>query len=195
MAKARYANRRDYPKRLVEGRSSRYVCRWCGKRLPGKRSNYCDAACHAEVDVRCGWDVGGHVSRRDHGVCARCGLDTVALKARLRKALKRHKRRLSPAYPDRYPLQLIRGGRPKWYERLCRFWKRVGLTPRAAMRSLWEAHHILAAEDQAAPCGLDGYETLCIWCHRSETAQQRGDKAKARREERQAQLPLLKEKK
>ncbi|KKK62661.1 hypothetical protein LCGC14_3002080, partial [marine sediment metagenome] len=38
-------------------------------------------------------------------------------------------------------------------------------------------------------------ETLCIWCHRKQTAQQRGDKAKARREERQAQLPLLKEKK
>jgi hypothetical protein len=37
----------------------------------------------------------------------------------------------------------------------------------------WEAHHKHACKDGGGACGLDNVETLCVACHRAETAAQR----------------------
>lgn len=168
----RYANYwRDFPKRLVEGLASRWRCRWCGKRLPGKRSTFCDAACRKEVYIRCGFGVREQVFDRDGGVCDRCGLDTHALEDRLRQALRKHKRRAGiRTSSGRYSLFMMARQHPRRLKRLHRFWARLGLTPHDAQKSLWEAHHKTPVAEQDKPCGLGGYVTLCIWCHRRATA-------------------------
>ncbi len=67
----------------------------------------------------------------------------------------------------------------------------LGLTYSELYKSLWEAHHKKAVKDGGGACGLDNFETVCIWCHKKETATQAADAAHVRRVERQDQLPLL----
>jgi hypothetical protein len=161
---ARYASFKDYPRR--EDPDGRHLCAWCSAPLTGRRRRYCSPACRAEVEVRCGFDVRRRVLGRDGGVCARCGLDTLATRKRLRQALDRHKRRAG-VRGDRYALFCL-GRRRRGL--LHRFWARLGLTPHEAQKSLWDAHHKVPVASGAPPCGLDGYETLCVWCHKRETA-------------------------
>ena len=37
-------------------------------------------------------------------------------------------------------------------------------------RSLWEADHIVPVIEGGGECGLEGIRTLCVFCHKSETA-------------------------
>jgi len=62
-------------------------CRWCGGRVPPRRFTFCGPACVHEWKLRT--DPGylrEQVFARDRGVCARCGLDT--------EAMRKHKRKL-----------------------------------------------------------------------------------------------------
>ena len=36
-------------------------------------------------------------------------------------------------------------------------------------RTFWEAHHKHAVSEGGGECGLENYETLCLWCHKRET--------------------------
>ena len=40
----------------------------------------------------------------------------------------------------------------------------------AFRRSWWDAHHVHAVCKGGGSCGLDNYETLCVRCHKRETA-------------------------
>ncbi len=42
----------------------------------------------------------------------------------------------------------------------------------------WEAHHIIAVSEGGGECGLENYETLCVLCHKAETAGLRARHAK-----------------
>jgi hypothetical protein len=97
------------------------------------------------------------VALRDHGVCARCGRDMLAVEAEARRlgaaartvAITGEQRQ---AARDAERAFLERHGMP-WY------WSHA-----------WEAHHKVAVAEGGGECGLDGYETLCLACHRAETA-------------------------
>lgn len=52
----------------------------------------------------------------------------------------------------------------------------------------WDADHIVPVVEGGGGCGLDNYRTLCIWCHRDETAALAKRRAQARQD---AQRPLL----
>jgi 5-methylcytosine-specific restriction endonuclease McrA len=45
----------------------------------------------------------------------------------------------------------------------------------------WEADHIMPVSEGGGGCDLDGYRTLCIPCHKIETAQLAARRARARR--------------
>lgn len=129
-------------------------CRLCG--LPvekGRRTFHAVCAEHWLVTSNPG-HVRRLVERRDHGVCARCGLDCTALYAELSDM----RRALKACYPS---------DRKAWLALLdaagCR--KRV-----QACRSLWDAHHTHAVAEGGGLCELDGFETLCWRCHAAETA-------------------------
>ena len=86
------------------------------------------------------------VFTRDHGVCGSCGLDTVALSKSVLLS------RYDPAVQRRGSNLILDGREVPIY------------------RHLWETHHIKAFVEGGGVCGLDNYRTLCIWCHKAETA-------------------------
>jgi hypothetical protein len=145
---SRYDSWNDYPRRHENGK---WLCRWCGKPLSGRRRSWCGKSCEEEVQIRCGSKVRRIVWKRDKGVCARCGLDTNALRRKL-KAMPRSKR-LEEA-------------------------ERLGLSEHELSKTLWEAHHTKAVKDGGGACGVDGLETLCLWCHKEESKKQRDTKSK-----------------
>ena len=155
--------------------SGHYLCAFCGKPNPKGRRRYCSDACAQEVHVRSGNLAGMYVFRRDKGKCARCGCDTDALAKAARVVAKQ---------------MALAHGLPSWKCRAAI--EGVLQIPRGRSCSqLWDAHHRVPVVAGGGGCGLDGYETLCLWCHARATARQRKEAAQAGREERESQLPLI----
>ncbi len=128
---------------LSKGPSGRNLCRWCSLEVPRGRLTFCSNYCVHEWRLRS--DPGylrEKVFERDRGVCALCGIDTVAEAAHL-------KRLRGPARLARYAVWGLRPG---------------------ARRSLWDADHILPVVEGGGECDLDNLRTLCLKCHRAVTA-------------------------
>lgn len=131
------------PRSLETGENGRALCRWCNLEAPPGRRTFCSEYCVHEWRLRS--DPGylrDCVFQRDRGVCAMCGLDTVAEFAHLKR---------------------LRGaGRAA---RLAGW----GLKP-GARRSLWDADHIIPVVEGGGECDLANIRTLCLRCHRNATA-------------------------
>jgi 5-methylcytosine-specific restriction protein A len=95
------------------------------------------------------------VYKRDQGVCALCGLDT----KKLESAISTIERTAKGVHAHRYPELL-----PAWKAIL------VALRIGTHRSSLWDADHKLEVVKGGGECGLDGMQTLCLWCHRAKTA-------------------------
>lgn len=123
-------------------------CRWCGQPCPGKRLNWCSQECVDEYLIRSSPRIVSlRVKERDHGVCALCGRDTQMMR-RMMLAFIRQMQMLNPTYrpgPEMGPW-LVRG-----------------------RRRAWDAHHLIPVVEGGGCCGLDGYCTLCVRCHKEET--------------------------
>jgi hypothetical protein len=82
------------------------------------------------------------VRRRDRGVCKKCGRNTAALRRELNKLWKTDKQAFSVRVEElEVPEDRYHG-------------------------ALWEADHIVPVREGGGQCGLEGFQTLCIWCHR-----------------------------
>jgi ribosomal protein L37E len=126
------------------------VCAWCGGELTGRRRSWCSDACVDEYRIRA-WPgfARKKVFERDGGVCALCGFDTEAA--------------------QHYA----------WQAHLGFYGAEARLEVRARVRALglpwlprswWEADHIVPVCEGGAELGLDNLRTLCVPCHRRETA-------------------------
>lgn len=95
-----------------------------------------------------------HVLARDGGVCAGCGTNTIALADAIRVLGRADMRFWSR--PDSIAAGAVEalGYRVHDIHRL----------------SLWEADHIVPVVEGGGECGLDGMRTLCVVCHRRESA-------------------------
>lgn len=162
----------DFPRLLSH--DYKPICVWCGKELTGRQIKYCSEECFDEVGIRCGVGVLYALFERDKGVCARCGCDCHRIKLAL----------------GVLQFDISRMARHRW-ERRGHLAAAIGLQPTELDKSLWEAHHKKAVKDGGGACGLDNFETVCVWCHKKETAGQAAAAAKVRRVEKQEQLPLL----
>ena len=111
-----------------------------------------------------------HVSLRDKGICSRCGLDTRKLLEAARKLADIWERRS--------------GGHSYWSS------IQVGEKFILSRNHLWEAHHKVAVVEGGGECGLDGMETLCIWCHGKETGELQKRLNAAAKDGEQAELPV-----
>jgi 5-methylcytosine-specific restriction endonuclease McrA len=88
---------------------------------------------------------------RDKGLCRTCGLDCTALDTLLGKWRRSPKTR-----------HLARRARQS-----------LGLN-KPYRRTTWDADHIVAVKDGGGACGVGNVQTLCVWCHRKKTGEQRG---------------------
>jgi len=83
-----------------------------------------------------------HVFARDKGVCAHCGVNTIALRRDMRKLDFAARRRFLKDW------KLREGSR----------------------KSLWDADHIVPVAEGGGQCDLSNMRTLCLKCHAEATA-------------------------
>jgi 5-methylcytosine-specific restriction enzyme A len=127
---------------LPRGANGRALCRWCNLEVPRDRQTFCSDWCVTEWRLRT--DPGfvrDQAFERDRGVCALCGVDTVAAWIQLKRS------------------------RATARARLLGHWGLRSLN----RRTLWDADHIIPVVEGGGACDLENIRTLCLRCHREET--------------------------
>lgn len=164
---AGWINRKARPR----GPNGRGLCRQCGQEVPKGRQTFCNAACVHEWKLRSnpGY-VRAEVFKRDRGVCASCGLDTVVWGERLKIRLEAIWQRRQEWWRK---LMRPRGQCPGVYGWRKRLLMRIGGKALAhrfyRTTNLWDADHIVPVAEGGGGCGLENYRTLCLRCHRRAT--------------------------
>lgn len=102
------------------------------------------------------------VFERDRGVCAQCGIDT-----------------------EYFRRQLPNGD----YKAAAEFAKQYGVPAGRVRTDWWDADHRVPVIEGGGECTLDNMRTLCIPCHKKETAALARRRARDRHEARP--LPLF----
>lgn len=141
---------------MPRGAHGRRLCRWCQVEVPRGRISFCSEPCVEEYKIRrSAGDARRRVEKRDHGICARCGCDTLML-ARVLNAARSSINTLKPPLRYRVPYD--------WRAKLERL---LGFDPHRI--NYWDADHIVAVVDGGGGCGIDNYQTLCQPCHKQKT--------------------------
>ena len=149
---AGYVNRYTMPR----GPNGLNLCRQCKRECANNRRTFCGKKCVHEWKLRSSPTyVRRLLRKRDKGVCARCRLDTRDVEKALRTF-----RELAQSY----------GPRPAFPEIWVLTQKAKRILKASTRRHFWDADHITAVVDGGGECGLDNYQTLCIWCHRAKSA-------------------------
>lgn len=128
---------------VPRGPNGRGLCRWCHLEVPPGRFTFCSDYCVEEWKLRTDASyLRERTLARDKGVCAVCGVDTVAAYLEIKR--RRGAARL----------------------RLLAHWGLKTLN----RRSLWDADHIVPVAEGGGACDLSNIRTLCLICHREATA-------------------------
>ena len=195
--------------RKERGAQFRYTdkgrCRWCGKKVKKPRRTWCSQECVDKYRIRS--DPGfvrSQVKKRDKGICALCGVDTLALGRELRDI----ESRANQALGKRGEYRNGPDGAFDWFDyspderagrRAAAAWLKAeaswilqqrGIEPGAfptSFQTPWEADHIVPVAEGGGGCGLDNYRTLCVPCHKSESARLAAYRARKRAEEAKAE--------
>lgn len=129
-------------------------CTWCNGPLKSNHMRWCSESCRTEGLVRSGGSQAAWlVQQRDHGVCEECGLDTLRLKERLKRLLDKARKR-----PPVHCHSFFRARRIAF--------KVIG----GIAGQPWHCDHILPVVEGGGCCGLENLQTLCIACHKKDTA-------------------------
>src|ERR1700730_19274471 len=104
--------------------------------------------------------------QRDHGVCAICSLDTIALKK------------------DYQALPRSKGWNENDTDVRRKFLKAHGIPPGRTVSDWWDADHIIPVIEGGGECGLDNLRTLCIPCHQQVTREHHARESRRRKEEK-----------
>jgi hypothetical protein len=209
VSKGRYLDKApfDGPEhRKKRGPNGRPICRWCGEEVPKGRRSWCSDACVQEFTIRrSSSTLRFHVERRDGGVCAECGLDTDRVERifrQLRGGYRGHSRmwmarswRTQREQISGYGLNVADNVRRHWRARWKAWQDRLieagwDHETRNGTKSLWQADHIEAVIEGGGGCGLDNIQTLCVPCHKKDTAALAAKRAekRQRRKKREKQL-------
>lgn len=165
---------------LKSGGSRR--CKWCAGPVVKPRLTFCSDDCVHEWKLRVsGSYVRFHVYKRDRGVCACCRIDTDRM-ARLLQPTS-YWRELLREFCDRHgirdPHRMAEEEEAAWDRRRKRILfkadrikkkiDRTWLLANMDLRSFWDADHVVRVVDGGGCCGLDNYQTLCVFCHAKKT--------------------------
>ncbi len=127
---------------IPRGPNGRGICRWCSLEVPRGRYTFCSEYCVHEWKLRSQPAyLREKVLQRDRGICAACGVDTIAVYRRIRYA--------------RGNARML----------LLDHW---GMKARSR-KSLWDADHIQPVSEGGGECDLANIRTLCLRCHRMAT--------------------------
>lgn len=158
-------------------------CTWCGGAVPKGARSWCRPVCVDEWTIRNQPAAArAAVLARDRGICASCGADCAARTAKLRALQGAVKATLSQFHRPTEPAAsafsagcLTLAGCRRAVP-LDRYYVGAPIPP------TWEADHIVPVCEGGGFCGLDNYRTLCVFCHRRETAALAARRAQARRD-------------
>lgn len=154
----------------ARGPSGRGLCRGCLDEVPKGRKTWCGDQCvQRHVLANGGPALRRYILDRDHGVCSICALDTVEAERRLDDVRRGHGQVDSVAVHVRY-----RDER----HRLRGLGFTIGI-------SFWQADHLIPLAEGGTNV-LANYRTLCVPCHKRETAALRKRLARRNREQRDA---------
>lgn len=131
-----------------------FLCRLCDGPCPPRRSSWCSDECMGAyfLATDSAW-LRKQVEKRDKGICAACGMDTIALNRRLSQ-MDHMQMRHSHVILIKNGFNV--GG-----------WK----------QTLWDADHIEPV-DEGGSWELSNVQTLCHPCHKEKTAEQAGRRGK-----------------
>jgi 5-methylcytosine-specific restriction protein A len=158
------------------GPNGEKICYNCGGPLPKGRPFNCSPACSEEWRGKTSPSYMRYVIfNRDHGICAHCGVDTVALKKEYEALRSAEKSSFLSKRDQNSPsIQFMKAHGIPW-GRVCSDW--------------WDADHIVPVVENGGECGLANFRTLCIPCHAKETRELAARRARQRHLARP--LPLL----
>lgn len=156
--------------KLPKGPNGRSLCRQCGQEVPKGKRSFCGQEC---VDA---WVVKTNPTRmrevvfkRDKGVCALCGTDTIEWERVVRAEWARIKQ--GRTFEDRQAQQRFRETYPAFFSH---------------RTSYWDADHIVPVVEGGGECSTENIRTLCIPCHKQVTRELAARRAEARRPDRDA---------
>ncbi len=161
-------------RKLQKGPNGRNLCRWCGNEVSGRRRTFCSDECVHEHKIRSqpGY-AKREIEKRDKGICCICGLDTAQVERLIEESIPTQVPTWSwktagggKRAREKYHEQAERMFRNKPVQRRFRRW--LGIPGHRSV--LWDMDHILPVSKGGGECGLENLRTLCIWCHREETA-------------------------
>ncbi len=151
-------------------------CTWCGKKVSGRRQTWCSDDCVHQYKLRNDVGYAGRaVRKRDHGVCANCGLDSEQALEQLRW-LNKELLAKEPQPPGLYRwvhprVAVLAEGLGYLLTRRVRYFAGGKSEPYYVLEHCpWHADHIVPVCEGGGQCDIDGLRTLCLKCHKYETA-------------------------
>lgn len=167
--------RADTEKRFpVRNAAGNKQCRECGKERPPGVTwiSWCSHTCVETYKIRA-WPAHARkaAAKRDNGVCAKCGCNTIHLFNRLNEIphLRNGVKPWVYGRADRFATasfsRVLGRHRARAFVILGRLWGIV----LASRESLYDVDHIVPVAEGGGGCGLDNLRTLCLRCHRIET--------------------------
>ena len=172
-----------YP--YTKGPDGKNVCRYCHGKVPRPRIYWCSATCVDAAYLRCDPTTQRRkVEERDHGVCALCRLDTASIQAAYDTVERDIRRRDAGSNGWRH--WVSSGGQQALRDAQRRF---VDLRIQGGHGHLWEMDHIVPVVEGGDEIEdvMSNLRTLCIPCHRGETAELAARRARLRRNARGGQ--------
>lgn len=206
-----------------KGPNGRNLCHCgCGREVvPPRRTSFSDECVKAWHERNDPTTIRRVILERDRGICAHCGLDTESLRREclpygcpveppdafqiadqmgyqhqyVDGPRNRHeiKTDVAAAHDAAYYLWVREIEAPWRAHQEQRRREVAGLGFTDPTRSWWEADHIVPVSEGGGGCGPEGYRTLCLPCHRRETAKlaaRLAAKRRVARETNQAALTL-----
>jgi len=157
------------------------LCRWCGldvHRLSAKRRTFCSDECVHEFNIRSSASyIRIYIAKRDKYICQICGLDCKGFVSRLRRYVREHIQELQqqPIYAGYQNYRHAqRALEMEFFDLRNMEW--VNTHGRS---TFYDIDHIIPVSENKNQCGEENLRTLCLGCHRKETAKLRARLKKA----------------
>lgn len=151
-------------------------CRYCKKKIENpRRRSFCSEECVREFDIRTSASsVLYWIFKRDNGICRKCGRNAEEAKSRHEKLESGMKNKY---WENLWEWDLEIQARFVMYREIEMRRLRNDFQIISPERSWWEADHVIPVSKGGGECGLENYQTLCVRCHKEETAVLKADLA------------------